>query len=304
MLTRVSTSIGLPGNDTFLALRCNSRHPAASFQLMAFPHPPRFESRSRPLGCSFEAHEAKLPAFDCIYHFHPEIELIAIHRSHGICRLDGQIADSATYRTSTATSRNGTAVVPQSFAGGGGLPRRSCLPRASRLPQKSRVKIKVSGPPVIPESPLGLRHLPLPKLTQFMLGSFSPATAFHVMTKPVGPICNLDCTYCCYLEKEKLFPKSENLRMKPDALKSYIRQYIESQNSPEITFAWQGGESTLLRVGYFRKIVELEKKYAGGRPVHNALQTNGTRLDHEWCRFFGRIFSPSASSLRWGLHFP
>lgn len=106
------------------------------------------------------------------------------------------------------------------------------------------------------------------------------------MAKPIGPICNLDCTYCYYLEKEKLYPRGENFRMKPDVLESYIRQYIESQHTAEITFAWQGGEPTLLGVDYFRKVVELERKYAGGRPVHNALQTNGTRLDREWCRFF------------------
>ena len=106
------------------------------------------------------------------------------------------------------------------------------------------------------------------------------------MAKPIGPICNLDCTYCYYLEKEKLFPKGENFRMKPEVLESYIRQYCESQSSPEIMFAWQGGEPTLLGVDYFRRIVDLEKKYAGGRPVHNALQTNGTNLDREWCRFF------------------
>ena len=106
------------------------------------------------------------------------------------------------------------------------------------------------------------------------------------MAKPIGPICNLDCTYCYYLEKEALFPKGENFRMKPEVLESYIRQYCESQSAPEITFAWQGGEPTLLGVDYFQKIVDLEKKYAGGRPVRNALQTNGTKLDREWCRFF------------------
>jgi uncharacterized protein len=114
----------------------------------------------------------------------------------------------------------------------------------------------------------------------------SIAGSFHVMAKPVGPICNLDCTYCYYLEKEKLFPQGEHFRMGPEVLEAYIRQYCESQSSPEITFAWQGGEPTLLGVDYFRKIVELEKKYAGGRAVQNALQTNGTKLDHEWCRFF------------------
>ena len=106
------------------------------------------------------------------------------------------------------------------------------------------------------------------------------------MAKPIGPACNLDCTYCYYLEKEKLFPKGENFLMRPEILESYIRQYLESQGAPEVTFAWQGGEPTLLGVDYFRKIVELQKKYAGGRLVHNALQTNGTKLDHEWCRFF------------------
>jgi uncharacterized protein len=106
------------------------------------------------------------------------------------------------------------------------------------------------------------------------------------MTKPMGPICNLDCRYCYYLEKEKLYPKGENFRMTDEVLESFIRQYIESQNLPEISFAWQGGEPTLLGVEYFRKIVELQRKHAHGKKVTNALQTNGTRLDDEWCEFF------------------
>jgi uncharacterized protein len=122
--------------------------------------------------------------------------------------------------------------------------------------------------------------------TDFLHNSGSTFDGFHVMAKPIGPVCNLDCSYCYYLEKEKLFPKGENFRMNPGVLESYIRQYCESQPSPEITFAWQGGEPTLLGVEYFQRVVELEKKYAGGRTVHNAMQTNGTKLDHEWCRFF------------------
>ncbi len=112
------------------------------------------------------------------------------------------------------------------------------------------------------------------------------SNGYHVMAKPIGPVCNLDCTYCYYLEKEKLFPQGENFRMKPDVLEEFIRQYIESQNTQEISFAWQGGEPTLLGLDYFQKVVELQKKYSDGRVVHNAFQTNGTRLDHEWCRFF------------------
>ncbi len=109
---------------------------------------------------------------------------------------------------------------------------------------------------------------------------------FHVMAKPIGPICNLDCTYCYYLEKEKLFPKGENFKMKPDVLEAYIRQYIESQNTLEVTFAWQGGEPTLLGLEYFKNIITLQKKHSGGRKINNTLQTNGTLLDDAWCHFF------------------
>ncbi|HLK61786.1 MAG TPA: hypothetical protein VKU00_34890, partial [Chthonomonadaceae bacterium] len=86
-------------------------------------------------------------------------------------------------------------------------------------------------------------------------------TAFHIMTKPIGPICNLDCKYCFYLEKEGLYQEERKARpswqMPDEILESYIRQYIEQQEIPEISFAWQGGEPTLLGVRFFRKVVEL-----------------------------------------------
>lgn len=110
----------------------------------------------------------------------------------------------------------------------------------------------------------------------------------HVMAKPIGPICNLDCKYCFYLEKEKLYGAGEPWRMSDPVLESFVRQYIESQNAPEINFAWQGGEPTLLGVDYFRRVVELQKKYAGGKGIHNALQTNATLLDDEWGEFLSR----------------
>jgi uncharacterized protein len=108
---------------------------------------------------------------------------------------------------------------------------------------------------------------------------------FHVMAKPTGPICNLDCKYCFYLEKENLYRGTSTWAMPEDVLESYIRQYIEAQHAPTINFAWQGGEPTLLGVDYFRKIVDLEKKYAQGKRVENALQTNGILLDDEWGEF-------------------
>jgi uncharacterized protein len=109
---------------------------------------------------------------------------------------------------------------------------------------------------------------------------------FQVMAKPIGPICNLDCKYCFYLEKESLYPLVEKWAMAPDVLESYIRQYIEAHDTPQIAFAWQGGEPTLLGVDYFRHVVELEKKYANGKQISNAFQTNGVLLNDEWAELF------------------
>ncbi len=116
----------------------------------------------------------------------------------------------------------------------------------------------------------------------------SDVDRFQVMAKPIGPICDLDCTYCYYLEKEKLYPAEKNWKMPPEVLESFIRQQIESQQSATVSFAWQGGEPTLLGVGYFAKVVELQQKYAGGKTIENALQTNGVLLDDEWCSFMAK----------------
>jgi uncharacterized protein len=106
-----------------------------------------------------------------------------------------------------------------------------------------------------------------------------------VMAKPVGPICNLDCKYCFYLEKERLYPGHSNWTMSDSVLESYVRQYIEAQNVPVVSFAWQGGEPTLLGVEFFRKAVALQKQYAGGKQITNAFQTNGVLLDDHWGEF-------------------
>lgn len=109
---------------------------------------------------------------------------------------------------------------------------------------------------------------------------------FHVLAKPVGPICNLDCKYCFYLEKENLYPDEHKWRMNDEVLEEYIRQYIQAQPGSQVDFAWQGGEPTLLGVDFFRKVVTLQKKYGDGKRISNALQTNGILLDTEWCHFF------------------
>ena len=110
---------------------------------------------------------------------------------------------------------------------------------------------------------------------------------FHVMLKPRGAICNLDCAYCYFLSKEQLYPNSE-FRMSDAVLEAYSRQYIQAQSQmPEITFGWQGGEPTLTGLDFFRHAVELQQKYAKpGMRITNALQTNATMLDDEWCEFF------------------
>jgi len=109
--------------------------------------------------------------------------------------------------------------------------------------------------------------------------------SFHVLMKPAGPLCNLNCKYCFYLEKIRLYPSAPRRGMSDDVLESYVRQYIQAQDAPAVDFAWQGGEPTLLGVEFFRKAVGLQKKYAYGKQINNSLQTNGTLLDDAWCGF-------------------
>lgn len=110
--------------------------------------------------------------------------------------------------------------------------------------------------------------------------------AFHVMVQPKGAICNLGCEYCYFLSKENLYPGA-SFHMSDELLDLYTRQFIESQQVPEVTFAWQGGEPTLMGLDFFKKAVTLQEKYKKpGMNIHNTLQTNGTLLDDEWCRFF------------------
>jgi uncharacterized protein len=115
-----------------------------------------------------------------------------------------------------------------------------------------------------------------------------PFPSFHVITKPIGPICNLDCHYCFYLEKERLYPGTSQWRMSPEVLDDYIRQYIAAQDAPEVSFTWQGGEPTLLGLDFFRRAVQLQDKYAYGRRITNALQTNAVLIDDVWAEFLAQ----------------
>jgi len=110
----------------------------------------------------------------------------------------------------------------------------------------------------------------------------------HVIAKPTGPICNLRCEYCFYLEKESLYARGETWRMSDETLGAFVRQYLEAQPEAveEIDFAFQGGEPTLLGIDFFRRVLQLQKEYTPpGKRIHNSLQTNGVLLDDRWCEF-------------------
>jgi uncharacterized protein len=109
---------------------------------------------------------------------------------------------------------------------------------------------------------------------------------FYFMAKPVSAVCNLDCRYCYYLEKEKLYPNDpQKWFMDEKVLELFIAQYIYSSPGAAVLFTWHGGEPVMRGLEFFKKAVSFQAKYAGGKVIENSLQTNGTTLTDEWCRF-------------------
>jgi uncharacterized protein len=118
------------------------------------------------------------------------------------------------------------------------------------------------------------------------MSTFAPfARPLYVMLKPVGSKCNLNCDYCYYLEKENLY-NNRNQVMSENLLERFIKQYIDSQTMPDIMFTWHGGETLMRPISFYKKAIELQKKYANGRNIDNSIQTNGTLLNDDWCKFF------------------
>lgn len=110
--------------------------------------------------------------------------------------------------------------------------------------------------------------------------------SFHLLAKPTGATCNLDCKYCFFLSKEMLYPGSR-FRMADELLETYVRQLLESHRDPQVTIAWQGGEPTLMGLDFFRRSLEYVERYRKpGQEVVHTIQTNGTRLDDEFAAFF------------------
>jgi uncharacterized protein len=117
-------------------------------------------------------------------------------------------------------------------------------------------------------------------------GPRSGPPAFHLLSKPTGATCNLDCAYCFFLSKEMLYPGSR-FRMADELLETYIRQLIEAHRTPYVTVAWQGGEPTLMGVDFFRRSIEYVERYRRpGMSVEYTIQTNGTLIDDDFAAFF------------------
>ncbi|MEJ2503240.1 MAG: anaerobic sulfatase maturase [Gemmatimonadota bacterium] len=118
------------------------------------------------------------------------------------------------------------------------------------------------------------------------MGAGEAPASYHVLAKPTGAICNLDCEYCFFLSKEALYP-GDTFRMSDAVLDRYIRQLLGSQAGPEVAVAWQGGEPTLMGLDFFRRMIERVEKYRKpGQKIEHSMQTNGTRLDDAWAAFF------------------
>ena len=112
------------------------------------------------------------------------------------------------------------------------------------------------------------------------------ARPLYVMLKPIGAACNLRCKYCYYLEKKDLYPDARNFVMSDQILEEFVEQYMNSQTMQQVLFTWHGGETLMRPISFYQKAIELQKKYAYGRQIDNSLQTNGTLLTDDWCKFF------------------
>lgn len=108
----------------------------------------------------------------------------------------------------------------------------------------------------------------------------------YIMLKPAGSLCNLRCKYCYYFEKNQLYQQDKNHVITDALLEKFIKDYIESQISPEVLFTWHGGETLMRPIAFYEKALELQNFYGRGRHIENCIQTNGTLITEEWCKFF------------------
>lgn len=108
--------------------------------------------------------------------------------------------------------------------------------------------------------------------------------AFTAVCKPVGAACNLACTYCYYRNKGPAAGGGVSV-MDDGLLERFVRQYIEANAAPEVTFCWHGGEPLLAGVPFYQRVRTLQRRYGAGKTIRNTIQTNGTLVDGTWSRF-------------------
>ena len=108
----------------------------------------------------------------------------------------------------------------------------------------------------------------------------------YIMLKPAGSLCNLRCKYCYYTEKGNLYKDDCNHIMSDAILEKFTKEYIEAQTSPNILFSWHGGESLMRPISFYKQALKLQRIYGYGLHIDNCIQTNGTLLTDEWCKFF------------------
>lgn len=116
--------------------------------------------------------------------------------------------------------------------------------------------------------------------------AFPFSRPMYMMLKPAGSLCNLRCKYCYYLEKDGLYTDVKRHVISDELLEKFIKEYIEAQTSPQVLFTWHGGETLMRPIAFYKRALELQKIYGRGRQIDNCIQTNGTLLTDEWCRFF------------------
>jgi uncharacterized protein len=111
---------------------------------------------------------------------------------------------------------------------------------------------------------------------------------FSLLIKPASADCNLHCEYCFYLDKCRLYPDTRRHRMTDEVLRQLIQSFMATPQ-PIHSFAWQGGEPTLMGLEFFRKATAMQERYGrSGAMVANALQTNATLIDDELARHLAR----------------
>ena len=107
------------------------------------------------------------------------------------------------------------------------------------------------------------------------------------LVKPASSLCNLKCPYCFYEDISNRRERPCSGKMKPEIMRKLIdRAIAETEEDAQITFAFQGGEPTLAGLEYYRQFTEYVREKKGARTVRYAIQTNGTRIDESWARFF------------------